>query len=153
MMEDPRKEPNPLQEIMTQFAEIINQLYDKNNKGSSGEVSEEIKIRVEYMQQMNVLLDNLYRQALVKTGITEEELKKQLKAGMKDLDPKSKEYIDKIEKMKRDVERMRVFYKEKIDLLKKQESPGSSTTSKSKEGEFKNRDNLQVGMKRGWKKL
>lgn len=151
---DPKKEPNPLQELMTQCAEILNVLYtEQGHKPESDTVSKDIRECIDYMQQMNILLDNVYDEALKKTGITREELKKQLESGVEQLDIKSKTYITKIEQMKEDIERMRGLYKVRIEILEGQGGPAPLSGSKREENEISKSERRSVGMRRGWKKL
>ena len=143
------KEPNPLQDLVAQCAEILNVLYAKQSLDNQDDkVHGEIKKELERMQQLNFLLEEAYQQALKETGISSEELQRQMKEGEEQMDAKSKDYILKIDDMKHDIERLRGYYKTRLDKLE-----GEKTGSKRADKEKKKQDFRNIGHRRGWEKL
>ncbi len=138
------QQKNELQVLINELGNFLNTL--RENASKKGIPYSSLKLDLALVRQYNILLHNLFEEALMRTGITREELRSQIEEGKKSLSEENLRYLRQLSGMRSEV-----------DFLFERYKAASEKRMEKKEQEKEKIDTEQhkrdIGFRKGWKKL
>lgn len=139
------QQKNELQALINELGNFLNTLRENASKKGIRSMDPSLKLDLALMKQYNILLHNLFEEALMRTGITREELRAQIEEGKKSLSEENLRYLRQLSGMRNEVDFLFERYKAASEkrMEKAQEKEKTDIEQRKRD----------IGFRKGWKKL
>lgn len=138
------RERNELQALINELGNFLNTL--RENASKKGVQYPSLKLDLALVRQYNTLLHNLFEEALMRTGITRDELRAQIEEGKKSLSEENLRYLRQLSSMRSEVD----FLFERYKAASEKRMEKREQEKEKIDIEQRKRD---IGFRKGWKKL
>jgi len=147
-------EENPIEQMINELGDLMNLFFDKKDKGlkKDVELNEEV-----YPALLNAALNvramsDALDKAMKEEEMTEAELRKLVREPSDTIDPKDKRVLEKAKNLRREIVAIYRALEKNEEKSPKKKKP-DQIFKKGEKKSKKARKNLQIGLRRGWKKL